>query len=170
MKRLWGLLILLALFLLATGCGNTEGQKTTVEATISQLTQVEFESVGTHGLDNPIKDDFRKFTFNFEIEHAANVERKVEFPLRNSWKEAINSIDDKERYWYGGGHEQNNNSENLATYHQVLVFYSKGLNEDEMREAFNSINTEVYLDLDGETDIKEYKVSDLIEFDNNQNP
>lgn len=168
MKKIWVLLILLTLFLLATACSNTEEQKTTIEATISQLSNEEFDSIGTHELDNPTKDDFRKFTFNFELEHSADIQRKVEFPLRNSWKEAINSIDDKDRYWFGDGYEQNNDSENFATYHQEFVFYAKGLNEDEIRKAFNSITFEVYLDIEGENVKKEYKVSDLIEYNNNQ--
>ncbi|WP_245736076.1 fructose-bisphosphate aldolase [Virgibacillus subterraneus] len=169
MKKLCFLFWLLVLVLFVAACSHTQEPKTTTEAVISQLSKEEFDNVGTTGLNNPKKDDFLKFTFNFEVEHAANITRKVEFPKRKSWKEAVNSIDDKDRFWFGEGYEENSDGENFARYKSEFVFYSKGLNEEEIRKAFNSITLKLYLDIEeGETFEKEYKVSDLVKFNNNQ--
>jgi len=45
-----------------------------------------------------------------------------------------------------------------------LSFNSKGLNEESMKEALNTIIFEVNIDNDGEITTEEYKVGDLVEF------
>lgn len=163
MKKLSILICLLGMFLITSACSNQEEPITTIGAIISQLTKDEYESVGTHELDNPQIDDFRKFTFNVDVNHAAG--QKVEFILSDSWKDAINSSDATDRYWFGGGSEQNNEGSNVASYVQEFVFYSKELNEESIRAAFNSINFKVNIDIEGEIETEEYKVGDLIEFE-----
>ncbi|WP_456278906.1 fructose-bisphosphate aldolase [Bacillus sp. AK128] len=167
MRKLWMLLFLSFLLFFTTACNISQEPKITIEAVVSKLSEEEFDYFGTHGLDNPTKDDFRKFTFDFEVEHSTEIIRKVEFPERKSWKEAINTIDNnKDRYWFGEGNSQNNDSENFASYGSEFVFYSKGLSEEEIINAFNSIILELYLDTEeGESITSEYNVGDLIEFD-----
>ncbi|OIJ14252.1 hypothetical protein BKP35_07055 [Anaerobacillus arseniciselenatis] len=168
MKNLWMLFLLSVLLLFTSACNISQEQKITNEAVVSQLSEEEFEDVGTHGLDNPTIDDFRKFTFSFEVEHSPETTRKAEFPTLNSWREAINTIDNKERYLFGDGYGQNNDAENFAEYGREFVFYSKGLNEEEIRKAFNSIVILLYLDTEkGESIEREYKIGDLIKFDSN---
>ena len=126
------------------------------------MSEDEFESVGTHELENPEIDDFRKFTINVEVNDVAG--QKVQFTFSDSWKEAIDSVDATDRYWFGGGSEQNNEGENFAKHAQEFVFYSKGLNEESMREALNRINFEVSINNDGEIATEQYKIGDLVEF------
>lgn len=168
MKRLWMLFILSFLLLVVTACGYSQEPEITIEAVVAQLSEEEFDYAGTHGLDNPTRDDFRKITIDFEVEHAAKTTRNVEFPKGDSWREALDTVDNNKRYWSGKSYKQNNDSENFARYEKEVVFYSKGLNEDEIRKIFNSINFELYLDAEeGESMAREYKVGDLIKFDNN---
>ncbi|BAK16242.1 fructose/tagatose bisphosphate aldolase [Solibacillus silvestris StLB046] len=162
MKKLLFLFCLFSILHITTACSNQDEPITTIEAAISQLTEDEFESVGTHELKNPLIDDFRKFTFNVEVDNVAG--QKVEFSFSDSWKDAIDSFDTTDRYRFGGGSEQNNVGENVAKHAQEFVFYSKGLNEESMKEALNTIIFEVNIDNDGEITTKEYKVGDLVEF------
>ncbi|MFN7252867.1 MAG: fructose-bisphosphate aldolase [Anaerobacillus sp.] len=167
MKKLWTLCFLIILLLLATACNNLQEPKITIEAIVSQLSEEEYDYVGTYGLEKPTKDDFRKFTFIFEVQHSTKFSRKVEFPIGGSWREAVNTIDNKERYWFGDGYEQNIDGENIAKYESEFVFYSKGLNDEDIRKAFNSIILELYLDAEeGESLEKEYIVSELVRFNN----
>lgn len=169
MKKRWIVFLLSVSFLFVTACNASQEPKITIEAVVSHLSDEEFEDVGTNGLDNPAKDDFRKFTFDFEVEHSSQVKRKVDFPKDISWREAVNTIDhNKNRYWSGNSLEQNNERENFADYEFEFIFYSKGLNEEVIKTAFNSIVFELYLDPEkGESIKNEYKVSDVIKFDSN---
>lgn len=163
MKKSMFLFFLFSILLITTACSFRAEPTTTIEAAISQLTEDEFEIVGTHGLENPQIDDFRKFTFNVEVNDVAG--HKVDFTFSDSWKEAIDSFDATDRYWFGGGSEQNNEGENVVKHAQEFVFYSKGLNEESMREALNIIIFEISMDNDGKIEKEEYKVGDLVEFD-----
>ncbi|MER2118936.1 MAG: hypothetical protein ABS935_01640 [Solibacillus sp.] len=100
-----------------------------------------------------------------EVNNVAG--HKVDFTFSDSWKEAIDSYDATDRYWFGGGSEQNNEGENVVKHAQEFVFYSKGLNEESMREALNMIIFEVSIDNDGEIANREEecKVGDFVEFD-----
>lgn len=78
------------------------------------------------------------------------------------WKSLIDSIDEK-RYWYGTSVEQED--ENLAQYTNEIVFYSKGLRDEELSDAFESAKLTVSWDTkEGKTVTKEYVIGDLIEF------
>ncbi|MBP3951747.1 fructose-bisphosphate aldolase [Bacillus sp. YZJH907-2] len=164
------LVVLSFLFLTVNACINSQDPKITVEAVVSHLSDEEFDEVGLHGLEDPSKDGSRKFTIDFEVEHSSTITSKVEFPRNGSWQEAINSIDsNRDRYWFGEGYEQNNDDANVARYYREFVFYSKGLDKQEISEAFNSIIIDLYLDKEeGDSIEKEYKVSDLVEFDENK--
>ncbi|WLR51880.1 fructose-bisphosphate aldolase [Bacillus tianshenii] len=170
MKNLWVVLFLSILLLMTSACNNSEKQKIIIEAAVSELSEEEFEYVGTRGLDNPAIEDFRKFTFHVEVEHSPKAKRKVELPTHNSWREAINTIDNKDRYWFGDGYE-NNDSENFAEYGEEFVFYSKGLNEEEIKKAFSSLVISIHLETEkGESMEREYKVGDIIQFNSNDSP
>ena len=127
------------------------------------MTEDEFERVGTHELENPHIDDFRKFILNVEVNNVAG--QKVHFTFSDSWKEALDSLDATDRYWFGGGGEQNNESENFAKHTQEFFFYSKGLKEGSIREALNTIIFEVRIDNGGDIVTEEYKIGDLVEFE-----
>lgn len=162
MKKFTFLLCLFSVLLITTACSFQGEPNTTIEAVISHLKEDEFERVGTQELENPQIDDFRKFTINVEVNDVAG--QKVQFAFSDRWKEAIDSVDATDRYWFGGGSEQNNEGENVAKHAQEFIFYSKGLNEELMREALNTIIFEVSINNDGEIATEQYKIGDLVEF------
>lgn len=163
MKKTIFLFVVFSVLFILTACSFRAEPTTSIEAIISPLTEDEFERVGTHELENPHIDDFRKFTLNVEVNNVAG--QKVHFAFSDSWKEALDSLDATDRYWFGGGGEQNNESENFAKHTQEFFFYSKGLNEGLIREALNTIIFEVRIDNGGEIVTEEYKVGDLVEFE-----
>lgn len=80
----------------------------------------------------------------------------------------MNGIDDITRYWNGGGYSQDNESEDFATYHYEFVFYTKGLNDGDIRKAFNNEKITVsWTNNKNEQVEKEYNISNLIEFSSN---
>ncbi|MDP5277182.1 fructose-bisphosphate aldolase [Chengkuizengella axinellae] len=138
-----------------------------IDVQILELDEEEFENVGTYGLENPTKDDFRKFIFDLEMKHSELTTRKIEFSSFGSdlWKRSINEIDNEDRYWFGKGHSQDNDSESYANYYREFVFYVKGLSEEEIINAYNSIYfTIIWETNDGLYEETIYSVGDLIEF------
>ncbi|MDX8365652.1 fructose-bisphosphate aldolase [Cytobacillus sp. IB215665] len=120
------LLFLSVLILLIAACNHLQVPTIEIEALVSKLSEEEYDYVGTHGLDNPTKDDFRKFTFDFAVEHSTKTTRKFEFPERSIWKETTNKIDNlQDRYWFGKGYSRNNDSEHFANYVCEFVFLLK---------------------------------------------
>lgn len=162
MKIGWPFLFFFMLLMLA-GCGNAEYEKVTVKGEFAQLSEEQFRSVGTRELENPTAEDFKKLVFDFDIKKSTHKELSVKFPLNDSWRNAINAIDDQERYWFGSGYEQNNENSDAIQYHQEMVIYTKGLTEDEIHAAFDTIFLEVSSEEDGEMVLKKYKVSDYIQ-------
>ncbi|MFJ7513333.1 fructose-bisphosphate aldolase [Peribacillus simplex] len=147
------------------GCNNIQEPNITIEAQISKLSKKEFNTIGTQGYDNPIKNDFRKFTFNLYMEHTDQItSRTIDIP--NDLEKLINTVD-RERYLYGNGNEKDNKNENFAKYTKEFVFYSKGLSEDEIKKAFDSaIITVSWVTKEGKTITKEFVIGDLIKLNN----
>ena len=164
MKRLIAILsILLPFILIVMGACNQMPETTIkVDASISKLSENEYKRVGTPNLDNPVPEDFKKFTFHFKMEHSDEItSREIDMPDLKSF---IDSIDEK-RYWYGNGDEQDDKNENFARYTKEFVFYSKGLSDEELKTAFDSAIISVSWDSkDGNAVTKEYLIGDLIEF------
>lgn len=152
--------MILVFLLLMIACNQTQEPIIKVEASISKLSEKEYKRVGTQNLEHPVRDDFKTFTFQWKLEHGDEMtSRTIDMP---DWKSLINSIDGK-RYWYGNSDEQED--ENLAQYTNEIVFYSKGLRDEQLREAFESAKLTVSWDTkEGKTVTKEYVIGDLIEF------
>ena len=154
LKIKWSFFILFAIVLSA--CNHHEDPTITVEAEVTQLTQKEFSSVGTKGLGNPTREDFRKFLVNFKMEGTDNLQ-SYSLDAPQDWKKYINR--DRKRYWYGKVTEQD------TMYSNKFVFYGKGLSEDEIIEAFSSaIITVTWVTEEGIEKTQDYVVGDLIEF------
>ncbi|MCA1054124.1 hypothetical protein LCM10_03925 [Rossellomorea aquimaris] len=130
------------------------------------MSEEEFNQISIKGLNKPSRDDFRKLTFDLNIEHLENVvERGITFPDYETWKHSLDSIDGKKRYWVGRGTEQNNDGEKMVRYHREIIIYSNGLSNEEIQEAFQDIVVEVYLKReDGMPIEKTYRVGDFIQF------
>lgn len=169
MKKFCVLFCFFAVLLVsAVACsGNAEEPNINTVAVISKLSEEQYDDIGTNGLENQTIDDFRKLTFKFKMEHSHGKSPKVNFPEDTSWKQAINSIDDIDRYWFGEFSKHAGDTKNAASYNGQFVFYSKGLSEDEMRKAFvSTIINVAWTTEEGNSYEKEYIISDLIEFDN----
>ncbi|MDX8361204.1 hypothetical protein [Cytobacillus sp. IB215316] len=128
---------------------------------VANLTEEEYQYVGTGDLVNPTINDFRKLTFHFEIDSKHNViDLNIDTPEYGEWKNAINAIDEQ-RYWYGKGSSQTN-----ATYKYDFVFYAKGLTENDITKAFDEMIISASWKKDhGVEQIREFFISNLIVFD-----
>ncbi|MFS1512982.1 fructose-bisphosphate aldolase [Chengkuizengella sp. SCS-71B] len=161
------LLYVITMLVLTVSCNYIEEPDISIEVRVSELSEEEFEHVGTYGLDNPSINDFRKFTFNLEMNHSDKIIRKIDLSSfwMDMWNKQIDSIDDNDRYWFGKSHSQDNDSENFAIYYREFVFYANGLSKEEIIKAYNSsiftISWETIKGLKVEND---YIVGDLIEF------
>ncbi|MBD8033161.1 fructose-bisphosphate aldolase [Solibacillus merdavium] len=153
-------------FLLLTACSNEE-PSIEIEVKVSSISDEEYSKVGaTQDLIDPKQEDFKVLEYTFNMKHTnAVINRHIE--SFEDWRNALNSIDEIDRYWYGGGSSRDNESENFSEYQTKLVYYAKGLSEEELKEAFsNSKTTVTWVDKENEQIIKQYKIADLIEFSN----
>lgn len=155
--------IFLCLFFL-TACNKPE-PNLEIKAKVSPISSEEYSSVGTKGLDEPKKDDFKVFDFSFKMDHSDAVNNR-QVQIFENWRNTINGIDGIERYWYGSSSKQDNASQNFAEYHQQFVFYGKGLNDKDIEEAFNdAMITVLWTDKHNTEQKEQYIIADLIIFD-----
>ena len=132
---------------------------------IHKLTDKEYEEVGVSGLDNPIKDDFRKAEIKVEMQHTNKIKnRKIIVPTMTELKNAINSYD-MERYWFGNASEEDNENTNSAKYVFEFIFYSKGLDDNDIAMLFSDLEISAsWLDQYGNIQKENYLLSDIISF------
>ncbi|MBP3889157.1 MAG: hypothetical protein J6F30_16155 [Cellulosilyticum sp.] len=110
-----------------------------VSFNIRKLTDAEYREVGTNGLINPQQDDFRKGELIVEIKHTnAIYDRCLDIPSIKEIKMALNKKEE-DRYWWATTTVQDNVHEDKAFYHYEFVFYSKGLDEGEIRDLFKEL-------------------------------
>ena len=153
-------------FLLLTACNNEE-PLIEIEVEVSSISDDEYSNVGaTKDLIEPKQEDFKVLEFTFNMKHTdAVTNRKIE--MFEDWTKTLNSIDEIDRNWYGSASSQDNASENFAEYQQEIVFYAKGLSEEDIKKAFSDAKIIVaWTDNDNEQKEKQYKIADLIEFSN----
>ncbi|MEI4770934.1 fructose-bisphosphate aldolase [Psychrobacillus sp. FJAT-51614] len=165
MKK-FSLLLVGLFFLLLTACNNEE-PLIEIEVKFSSISDDEYSNVGaTKDITEPMQEDFKVLEFTFNMKHTdAVTNRQIE--IFEDWRKTLNSIDEIDRYWYGSASSQDNASENFAEYQQEIVFYAKGLSEEDIKKAFsNSKITVAWNDNDNEQIEKQYKIGDLIEFSN----
>jgi hypothetical protein len=106
-----------------------------VKLIVTNLSDKEFESIGTFGLNNPIKEDLKNIKFTLHIKHSNNIKnRKVIIP---DFQNAFNSFDE-EKYWFGPSFKQDNPQEKFAKYKNEIVLYAKGLDEQDIKNIFKS--------------------------------
>lgn len=137
------IVFILGISLILTNCTTEkvkEEPEISLKFNISDLTEEEFKLVGTKEVENPTKYDFKKIEFKLDVEHSNKISnRKIIVP---NIKEVINSKYE-ERYWFGEGSAQDNEGENFAEYSEKIIFYSKGLNEEEIKEVFKSLEVKI---------------------------
>lgn len=159
------IIVILSISLIVTACTtkeNKEEPKINLKFNVSNLTEEEFESLGTKELENPTKNDFKNIEFKLGVEHSNKISnRKIIVP---SIKEIIN-LQYADRYWFGQGNSQDNEGENFAEYSEKIVFYSNGLKDEEIKEIFKSLEVKISWTVDnGENQEKIFNLGDVIEF------
>lgn len=159
------IVFILGISLSVTACTikkDKEEPKISLKFNVSDLAEEEFKSLGTKELEKPTKGDFKKIEFKLGIEHSNKISnRKIIVP---NIKEIINS-QYEDRYWFGEVNSQDNEGENFAEYSEKIVFYSNGLNEEEIKEIFKDSEVKISWTTDnGENQEKIFNLSDVIEF------
>lgn len=158
------ILFILSISLIVTSCttNNKEEAKIDLILKVSNLTEEEFKSVGTKDLENPTKDDFRNIEFELDIEYLNKVSnKKVTVP---SIKEIINSKYGN-RYWFGESSSQDNEWENISNYSEKIMFYSKGLSDEEIKGIFKASEVKISWITDNDKyQEKIFNLADVIEF------
>ncbi|MET3196493.1 hypothetical protein [Bacillus sp. OAE603] len=147
---------------LLTSCSNIPYEpKIKMDIIVRELTKNEYSAVGTMGLNNPSIHDFKKIVFYFEMKNSNQITyRNVNIPEHTIWKYRINSIDG-ERYWFGNYYKMGDSS----TYHREIVYYSKGVSEEQIRKAFEDTFIRIsYQTEHGESRTLEYSIGNSMEF------
>lgn len=146
-KRLLIISTLLITLTLSACLKVGEPSKISSLAVIDYINDEEYEEALNIIPGQPPKDDFRKVTYDFELEHGDDViTREIQFPVPDSWKNTLNSIDNQKRHLIEKGNEQNDKDENIVLYHREIIFYSKGLNTQQVEEALNTIYIDVFVE------------------------
>ncbi|MEA1961001.1 MAG: hypothetical protein U9N81_06955 [Bacillota bacterium] len=148
-----------------TGCGTGDAKdepQINLQFNVSDLTDEEFQSVGTKGLENAAKSDFKNIEFSLDIEQSNKIsDRKVIIP---NLREAANAYD-IERYWSGESYNQDNTGEKFAEYGAQFVFYSKGLDEQTIKKIFDSSEVNVSWTANNrENEEKVIRLGEVIQF------
>lgn len=160
MKKFLFLIIGFCIILVA--CNNAEPE-IRVNTTISNINTEEFNNLGgTDEYGKVSKNDFKKLTFDFSMQHDEDVERKIE--MFDNWRNLLNTYDGLERYWTGNSTSQDNSDESFAEYHYELFFYSKGLNEEDIKGIFSEASIYVEWINNEDKQSKTYVISDTITF------
>lgn len=166
MKRfIISVVFLLIISLIITACSATKiinNPEINVQFRVSDLTDKEFESVGTKGLENPTKDYFKNIEFTLDIKQSNKISnRNIIIP---DIKKIANSYD-RERYWFGQSYNQDNSQENFAKYGDKFVLYSKGLDEQGIKNIFKSAEVKVsWTAKEGTNEERVFKLGDIIQF------
>lgn len=144
-----------------SACGNNK-PSVNITAEMLSVTDQQFQSIGTSAIDNPSKDDFKIFKFRLDEQNSNNVKnRNIVVP--NFIQVFGNSRDNL--YWIGQSSIQDNINENFAKYSYDITLYTRGLDEDSLREILNSEEVVVsWTTENGQQKEKRYKIGDLVEF------
>lgn len=151
------LCILLILCACSVATNNLETEME-VHSEINSLSDEKFSHIGTTGLNDASKEDFRKFSFTFLLEGPEEISNiKVAIP---DFKKTIDSIDGK-RYWYGEGSGEENNQKITREF----VFYSKGLTNEQIKAAFKSVEVNAkWKTINKEEKEKTINLEDILKF------
>lgn len=164
-KFIKSFICILGVLVIITACNMMKtdaNPEISIQFIVSDFTDEEFKYVGTEGLEAPTKDDFKSIEFNLDVKKLSKFSnRKITIP---DIKNVANSYD-RERYWYGGSYSQDNSQENFARYGYKFVFYSKGLDEQGIKNVFKAEEVKIlWTKKNRNIEEKIFKLSDIIEF------
>ncbi|MHC1683087.1 MAG: hypothetical protein AB6733_09090 [Clostridiaceae bacterium] len=142
MKRtITSLLLILSILLTATACSiekHNDIPDINLNFNVSNLTDEEFQYVGTEGVENATKNDFKNIEFVLHVKYSNEISKgSIIVP------DIEKNLHDKGILWFGESSSQDNLSENFATYEKKYVFLSKGLDEQAIRNIFNSSEVKI---------------------------
>ncbi len=107
---------------------------------IYKLTDEDYDSVGTSGLENPTKNDFRRAVISVDIQGKEEIDDlKFKVPNSGDIRDAL-GFEDVSRYWFCDEYEQNNQGEDFSQYECEFIFYSKGLNDNDIKKLFSNLS------------------------------
>lgn len=133
-----------------------------IVAQVTHLSSKEYESVGTHGIENPTIDDFRNFLFRVEIVNGKDVTKK-QFKVPGT--QGFQNILTRDRYWFGSGKSQNNDGEDLSFEESNCVLYYRGLTDDKLKEMLSAVEFQLsWVNKNGDVYNKGYKLKDYLIF------
>ena len=138
------IVIVFTIIVLAIGIYSVDKYKNNpqinVEFNVSNLNDEEYMYVGTKGIDNPTKNDFKNIEFSLDVTNSDAISnRNITIP---NLKKVSNSYD-KERYWFGPSDIDDSPMNKYAKYSRQFVFYSKGLTEQDIKNIFNSSEVKI---------------------------
>lgn len=133
-----------------------------ITAEIISVTDQQFQGIGTSGIKDPAREDFKIFTFKLDEENSKNIKnRKILVP---DFKKIFADTKD-DLYWFGNSSIRDNENENFAEYLYEITLYTRGLDEDFLRKILNSNEVIIsWLTDDGQEKEKRIKVGDLVMF------
>jgi hypothetical protein len=159
----------LTLIIILLGAGSLSAKsnispQVDIIASISHLTQEDYERVGTNSINDPTIDDFRYFKLRVEIKNSKYVSHKeLEVPEISNFKKLITT----NRYWFGNEVYQNNDGENLSLAETNFVIYFRGLNEEQLKEILGPLKIHIgWVSREGNKTEKEYILKDFLTFHN----
>lgn len=165
MKKIIKIIVVLITLLSISACSTgkiKDEPEISLKFNVSSPTDKEFQSVGTKELKNATKDDFKNIVFTLDVKHSNKISnRNISIP---DIKNIANSYD-RERYWFGQSYSQDNPEEEFAKYGNDFVFYSKGLDEQAIKNIFNSSEIKIsWTANNGNNEERVFKIGEIIEF------
>ena len=156
------MIAMISVTLTACNVKKEEDPIITIAFSASELSDEDYESVGTAGLENPKKEEFKKIEFSLEVKQSNEItDRSIVVP---DIKKVVNSKD-PERYWSGSFSRQDNPQENFARYDYSFVLYTKELDEQEIRDLFESEKVRIsYTDKNDVYKEEAFTLSDILQF------
>ncbi|KGK91874.1 hypothetical protein DP73_00650 [Desulfosporosinus sp. HMP52] len=151
------------IFLSLSACSKKNNEPNVgITAEIISVTDQQFQGIGTSGIKDPAKEDFKIFTFKLDEENSKNIKnRRILVP---DFKKIFEDTKD-DLYWFGNSYIRDNGNENTAEYLYEITLYTRGLDEDFLRKILNSNEVIIsWLAEDGQQKEKRIKVGDLAVF------
>lgn len=163
LKRIVTVLLFLSTLLTLTACNvekYNEIPNINLNFNVSSLTDEEFQSVGTKGVENATKNDFKNIELILHVEYSNKI-TKEKIVVPNIEKD----LHDKDILWFGKSSSRDNLTENFADYEKRYVFLSKGLNEQDIKNIFNSSDVKIsWTTSTGEKKESVFKLGEIIQF------
>ena len=164
MKKLTVFILILVIISIGlTACNEikVDDPAITIEFHATELTDDDYGSIGTEGLENPKKEDFRNVEFTLVVKHSNDItDRNIVVP---DIRQVVIS-NAPNRYWFGSS-MQDSAQDNFAQYGYSFVLYTKGLDEQGIRDIFDPEEVRIaYTDKNDVYQEEVYRLSDILEF------